>query len=221
MDFSPYREMLTGKYRSAAENLDFCDGALSTEEDLIGNIWVWQRYLNNGSQVSCNVTFNYSYLGVRWYDGIDAMEHVYYNAPWTLEHKDGYAVLTIDFAEFVGVLRYDVLYNEFYDELYIAQDVLQEDMNIGWEPLYRYMSKPIAPNSIEMAGTWELVWTELEGCQEEAEHGTCFIEIATDYEGLFWISYTAPGSLWKEIMVDREEKICMFLKRSFRKFCWP
>ena len=189
-DFSPYREMLAAKYHNATENIDYWDGVLPTEVDLIGKTWVWQGYLKNGLKVSYCVTFNHGYLNVRWNDGIDAMEHVYYNAPWTLENKDGYAVLTIDFAEFAGVLRYDVLYSQFYDELYIAQDVLQEDMNIGWEPLCRYMTKPIAPKSIEMIGVWELVWTEIEGYREEAEPGTCFLEITTDDEGLYWISYT-------------------------------
>lgn len=189
LDFSPYREMLAANYRSVTENVEW-EAVIPTQEDLIGSTWVWQRYLKDGSEVSCSVTFDQDYLNVRWYDGIDAMEHIYDNAPWTLEHKDGYGVLTIDFAEFAGVLRYDVLYSRFYDELYIAQDVLQEDMNIGWEPLYRYLSKPIAPESVEMAGTWELVWTEIEGYQEEAEPGTCFLEITTDYAGLFRISYT-------------------------------
>ena len=204
LDFSPYREMLAANYRSATENVEW-EAVIPTQEDLIGSTWVWQRYLKDGSEVSCSVTFNQDYLNVRWYDGIDAVEHVYYNAPWTLEHKDGYAVLTIDFAEFAGVLRYDVLYSELYDELYIAQDVLQEDMNIGWEPLYRYMSKPIAPKSIEMAGTWELVWTDLEGYQEEAEPGTCFIEITTDYEGLFWISFTDYA--WPDEYYENKELV--------------
>ncbi len=188
LDFSPYREMLAADYRETLENVEW-EGILPTEEDLIGNTWVWSGYSKVGWEANYSVTFNQGYLDVCWNDGIDPMEHVYNNAPWTLEHKDGYAVLTIDFAEFAGVLRYDVLYSRFYDDLYIIQDVLQEEMNIGWEPLSRYLMKPAAPDPMDMTGTWELVWTEIEGYREEAESNTCFLEITTDYEGLYWISY--------------------------------
>lgn len=188
-DFSPYREMLMADYQSMQENLEW-EGVLPTEEDLIGNTWTWYSYRKDGLDASYSVTFNGGYLTVRWNDGIDTMDHIYENAPWELSYEDGYAVLSIDFGEFAGIRRYNLLYSQFYGSLYFGMDVLQEEMPIGWEPLYRYMGEPIMPDPMEMAGTWELAWTEVEGDRNEAEPETCMIEITTDYEGLFWISYT-------------------------------
>ena len=43
---------------------------------------------------------------------------------------------------------------------------------------------------IEMVGTWELAWTEVEGDRNEAAPGGCTVEITTDGTGFFWISYS-------------------------------
>ena len=43
---------------------------------------------------------------------------------------------------------------------------------------------------IEMVGTWELAWTEVEGDRNEAAPGGCTVEITTDGMGFFWISYS-------------------------------
>jgi hypothetical protein len=43
---------------------------------------------------------------------------------------------------------------------------------------------------IEMVGTWELSWTEVEGDRNEAAPGGCTVEITTDGTGFFWISYS-------------------------------
>ena len=42
---------------------------------------------------------------------------------------------------------------------------------------------------IEMAGTWELTWTEVEGDRVESAPGGCTVEITTDGMGFFWLSY--------------------------------
>ena len=42
---------------------------------------------------------------------------------------------------------------------------------------------------IEMVGTWELGWTEVEGDIQGAEDG-CIVEITTDGMGFFWLSYS-------------------------------
>lgn len=189
LDFSPYRELLITDYQSMKENPEW-EGILPTEETLIGNTWVWNGFSKTGLETSCMITFSQDYLTVRWKDGIDPVEHIYENAAWELTHQDGFAVLSIDFQEFAGVLRYNILYSEFYGDLHVAMDVLQEDMPIGEEPLYRYMMKPIAPTPAEMIGTWELVWTEMEGYREHVEPGRGFIEITADSNDLFRISYT-------------------------------
>lgn len=43
---------------------------------------------------------------------------------------------------------------------------------------------------IEMVGTWELTWTEVEGDRVESAPGGCTVEITTDGMGFFWLSYS-------------------------------
>jgi hypothetical protein len=43
---------------------------------------------------------------------------------------------------------------------------------------------------IEMVGTWELAWTEVEGDRLESAPGGCTVEITTDGMGFFWLSYS-------------------------------
>jgi len=43
---------------------------------------------------------------------------------------------------------------------------------------------------IEMVGTWELTWTEVEGDRVESAPGGCTVEITTDGTGFFWLSYS-------------------------------
>ena len=189
MDFSPYREMLAAEYRRIKEDAEW-EAVLPTKQMLIGNTWMWSGYLKDGRETRYSVTFREDTLSVSWNDGIDRMDHAYPDAAWELTYEGDYAILSIDFREFAGVLRYNLLYSEFYEELYVAQDVVQEDMNIGWEPLFRFLGKPFTPDPVDMVGTWELIWTEVEGDRNEAEPGSQTIEITTDYEGLYWISYT-------------------------------
>ena len=205
MDFSPYREMLAAEYRRIKEDAEW-EAVLPTKEMLIGNTWMWSGYLKDGRETRYSVTFREDTLSVSWNDGIDRMDHEYPDAVWELTYEGDYAILSIDFREFAGVLRYNLLYSMFYESLYVAQDVVQEDMNIGWEPLSRFLTKPTTPDPTDMAGTWELVWTEVEGDRSEAAPGSQTIEITTDYEGLYWISYTdSERSGWsyynKELVV--------------------
>lgn len=187
-DFSSYRELLAADYRSMKENIEWA-GVLPTEDMLIGNTWVWYGYLKDGRKVSYRMTFDEGALSVFWNDGIDIIDQEYLDAPWKLTYEEGFAVLSIDFEGFAGVHRYNLMYSEFYGDLYVGMDVLQDEMPIGWEPLYRHMTQPVTPDPIEMAGTWELAWTEVEGDRNVAEPGLQIIEIKTDYDGLYWISY--------------------------------
>ena len=180
--------MLIENYARTLENYEW-EAVLPTEEMLIGNTWMCSDYLMNGEEAYYSVTFAEDTLTVNWNNGVDIIDHEYTDAPWELTYEEGYAVLSIDFQEFAGVLRYNLLYSQFYDYLYVAMDVLQEQMPIGWEPLSRNLMPPGTPDPTDMAGTWEMAWTEMEGYQEETTPGTCFIEITTDYEGLFWINY--------------------------------
>ena len=105
-DFSPYRELLLAEYHSMNG-----EWKKPTAEMLIGTTWVWDRFLKDGREVSYQVTFGEDALSVRWNDGIDEENHEYPDAAWELTEEEGFAVLSIDFREFAGVLRYDLMYH--------------------------------------------------------------------------------------------------------------
>jgi hypothetical protein len=99
-DFSPYRELLLAEYRSMNG-----EWTKPTAEMLTGTTWVWDGYLKDGREVSYRLTFAEDTLSVRWNDGIDEEDHEYADAAWELAEEEGFAVLSIDFREFAGVLR--------------------------------------------------------------------------------------------------------------------
>ena len=170
LDFSSYREMLTKDYLEMKVDIEG-EWVMPTAEMLVGTTWVWEGWTKDSREVSYQVTFDADTLSVRWNDGIDEEDHEYPDARWELTYEDGYAVLSIDFREMAGILRYDLLYSEVYDYLYFGMDVLQEEMPIGWEPLYRYLLPPLTPEPVEMLGYWELEWTEVEGYREYVDPG--------------------------------------------------
>lgn len=184
-DFSPYQELLMADYRYMKDS----GWVMPTAGMLAGTTWRWQGYLKDGRDVSYQVEFEEATLSVRWNDGIDEEDHVYTNAAWDLTYDEGFAILAIDFREFAGVLKYDLMYHEDFEQLYVGIDVVQEEMPIGWEPTHRFLTRSEAPDPTEMVGTWELAWTEVEGDRNEAEPDVQSIEITMDGDGLFWINY--------------------------------
>ena len=186
-DFTPYREFLQTKH----SKLKAEDWSAPTAESLAGSRWVWYGYLKDGREVSYQLFFEEDLLSVIWNDGIDEADHEYLYTDWELTQEDGFGVLTINFGEFAGIRRYNLLYHEFYDELYVAMDTLQEDLPIGEEPLRRFLSKPYAPEPVEMVGVWELAWTEIEGDRNEAKPGECTIEILSSASAGLMMSYTS------------------------------
>ena len=199
LDFSSYREMLTKDYLEMKVDIEG-EWVMPAAEMLVGTTWVWEGWTKDSREVSYQVTFDADTLSVRWNDGIDEEDHEYPDARWELTDEDGYAVLSIDFREMAGVLRYDLLCSEVYDCLYFGMDVLQEEMPIGWEPLYRYMLPPLTPEPVEMLGEWELAWTEVEGYRENVEPGTENISIFLNDDNGFRITLTDavfPGKSFK------------------------
>lgn len=185
-DFSPYRELLMEEYQAALGSE--AEMALPTEEDLYGKTFTWEGWTKDGREVSYAVSFSWTTLSAYWNDGAES--HEYIDAPWELTYEGDYAVLTVDFGEFAGVLRYNVLYSEIFESLYIAQDVLQEEMNIGWEPLYRVLYQAAAPDPTMLEGTWVLEYTEVEGYKSYDLAGTQVIEITPKSSDIYRISLT-------------------------------
>ena len=186
-DFSPYREIIMAKHSHMKDT----QWKMPTAETLAGTTWVWDGFLKDGRETSYQVFFEEDILSVRWNDGIDEQDHEYLYAPWELTYDEGFAILSVDFGQMAGILRYNLLYHDDHELLYVAMDAVQEDMPIGWEPLYRYLMKPATPEPTEMIGTWELAWTQVEGDRNEAEPGACTIEIRSAASAGLLMSYTS------------------------------
>ena len=184
-DFSPYRELLMARHSGMKDS----GWAMPTKESLTGTTWSWSGFLKDGRDVSYEVTFDVDTLSVRWNDGIDEAGHEYLHAAWELSYDEEFAILAIDFREMAGVLRYNLLYHEAFEELYVAIDAVQEEMPIGWEPLYRYLMRTVAPEPTELIGSWELAWTEVEGDRSDEEQGTRWIEIFSAASGDLLMTY--------------------------------
>ena len=185
--FSSYREFLMAKH----SNMKDTEWVMPTAEMLAGSEWKWSGYLKDGREVSYRLIFEESVLSVIWNDGIDEMDHEYLYAPWELTYDEGFAILSIDFQEMAGIVRYNLLYHEASEQMYVGMDAVQEEMPIGWEPLYRILSRSEAPEVVELVGTWELAWTEIEGDRSEAEPGSCRITIMSAAAGGLLLSYTS------------------------------
>lgn len=184
-DFSPYREMLIADYKNMEG-----EWITPTTEMLIGTTWIWERFNKAGLEVSYQVTFAENTLSVLWYDGIDTDAHEFPDAEWELSYEDGYAILSIDFREMAGVLRYNLLYHEIYEMMYFGMDVVQEEMPISWEPLYRYMMLQVVPEPVEMVDDWELAWIQVEDDMQYVEPDTECISIFLNDQNVFRITLT-------------------------------
>ena len=57
------------------------------------------------------------------------------------------------------------------------------------EPAYQFLMKPDNPEPIDLIGSWELAWTEVEGDWSDEEQGTRWIEIYTAASGDLLMSY--------------------------------
>ena len=186
-DFSPYAESLAKDYREfAAEGWEH-----PTEEDLIGVTWGYYSYLEGNRKAAYQVTFQEDTCTVRWSDGMDEI-HEYQDAAWELTREGDFTILSIDFREFAGVLRYNLLIEREYALLYTIVDASEGFVQAGLEPLDQLL-EPIAPapDPSGMVGAWELAWTEVEGDRNEADAGRMTIVITEGGgENRFRISMT-------------------------------
>ena len=188
LDFSAYDEFLTTNYFDMLGS----GWEIPTEEDLVSNTWYWSGTVRGQRYVQNMVTFHEDTLQVRWNDGLEDAFHEYPDAAWELTYDEGFAVLTMDFREFAGVLRYNLLIHKASGTLYTAQDMSGGQLTPGWDSLYCHMEymPAFVQEPMEARGRWERFRTEIEGYQEDSEPGSCFIEIAGTSEDDLWISYT-------------------------------
>ncbi len=187
-DFTPYAELLADSY------FDMMEWGYSIPEtrDLLDTVWGWESDLDDGRYVSYLIAFDEGTAYVRWNDGIDEADHEYPNAPWKLTYEEGFAVLTIDFGNFEGELRFNVLKDDEGNCLYITADAScgYVDPRVGFLSRYMDARSLDAPDPMDMVGTWERFQWETEGYLEKDTSGACTIVIKGETEDALTISFT-------------------------------
>ena len=190
-DFSAYAEVLRAEYFEIMG-----EGWLSpTKWDLIGTNWYCLEYTEDNREVSYVLTFNEDTLSIEWNDGFDEEYHVYPDAQWDLEYVDGITVLTVDFREFAGILKYNLLLEPKSDFLYTTVDMSDGIVEPGMERFDRVLKrwKTESFDLSQLIGTWELGWTEVEGDRDHDRAGMATITVTGDPEGTMYISYEDEG----------------------------
>lgn len=190
-DFSAYAEVLRAEYFEIMG-----EGWLSpTKWDLIGTSWYCLEYTQDNREVSYVLTFGEDTLCVEWNDGFDVEDHVYPDAQWDLEYVDGITVLTVDFREFAGVLKYNPLLDPELDYLYTTVDMSDGTVELGVERFDRVLKrwKTDSSDLSRLIGTWELGWTEVEGYRDYDRAGMAIITVTGDPEDTLYISYEDEG----------------------------
>lgn len=191
-DFTPYAECLASDYFE----LQGDNWELPAREDLIGKAWGMVELMKDGRETFSLISFDADTAYVRWTTGYENGYHEFEDASWELTYEQGFAVLTIDFREFAGVLRYNILYDETTGWLYTMVDASTGHVTPEYLKLYRYL-EPIsinAPEPMEMVGNWVRFRYEIEGYEEEDTSGACTFQISGASEDYLTISYTDASS---------------------------
>lgn len=186
-DFSAYAEVLRAEYFEI-----MAEGWLSpTKWDLIGTAWYCFEYTDDNREVSYELTFDEDTLSIVWNDGFDAEDHVYPDATWDIEYVDGITVLTVDFREFAGILKYNLLLEPKSDYLHTTVDMSDGAVAPGMERFERVLKRWRTDSSdlSQLIGTWELACTEVEGYRDYDRAGMATITITGDPEDTMYISY--------------------------------
>ena len=193
-DFSAYNEYCAYNYLQNL-NDEYWDYEYPTKDDLVNTAWGGEDYIFGELASQYKVRFYENTLDVSWTD-IYGEDHEYLGATWELTQNGDFSVLAIDFGEFAGVLRYNLLIDKEYGELYTTVDVTNGKIEPGLEVLSRSLYEKTfnVPNPMDMVGSWERYLTEFEGYEEETAPGECTIVITGDSEDSLYISYSDRSS---------------------------
>lgn len=191
-DFTSYSEALAADYA----NMQKEGWSLPEKEDLVGKAWGHEITLSDGRRETCLISFDKNAAYVRWNEGVGEEDHEYIEAEWVLSRKNGFAVLSIDFGEFAGILRYNLLYNKEYRQLFTMMDASTDSVEPGYECLYRYLEPRSmdVPDPVEMVGTWKRFQWETDGYREDDTSGTHTIVITGETQTDLTISFTNKES---------------------------
>lgn len=136
-DFTHYAEQMILQHSKMKDT----GWSLPTVEQLEGTAWQWEGYAEDGRYLYYWFQFDDGTLQVNWNDGFDEENHYYPDAAWELSYDEGAALLEIDFREFAGVLRYNLLLNEECDTLYTFADFTTGEVYFDGLALRRVLSR--------------------------------------------------------------------------------
>lgn len=194
LDFSSYAEILTADYFDMLER-----GWEELEEETLLGTWSYEGY-EGERYTTYQVRFKEDTADVFWNDGYSNEDYEYLDVPWELKKENGFVVLIMDFGEFAGRLRYNLLIDREEGSLYTALDASTGEVETGFLTQHRFLysdgeaSTPAgsAPAVTDMIGTWELAYTLAEGYQDESRAGMCTVEIISSASSGLLMSYTDP-----------------------------
>lgn len=193
-DFSAYTEMLEQTHLSLAKS----GWLIPTAQALTGTSWYWDCWVDSESiYLEYDLLFEEGTAFVRWYDNIDGDYAVCAAAPWSLEYIGNAALLTLDFGGFAGERNYHVLINDSGDSLFIMSGVLTGNPPLDGEGLFRYMERSDlseAPDPMEMVGSWQRLYYEVEGYRQDSAPGEATLVIEGNSPETLTASYTQKES---------------------------
>ena len=189
MDISPYEEMLLARYASVKAESGWI---APTKAELENTTWYCDGYTEAGNRYEYRVSFHENTADVQWNPGYGETSE-YTDAQWSLK-EDNICVLTMDFGEFAGVRKYDLLVNLDNGEMYIAVDVTEKTLTRDSEAQFSFLaldqSQPKETSPMDMVGRWERIQTEVDGSVEETPAGQVTITITGATEAELKITYT-------------------------------
>jgi hypothetical protein len=185
LDVSPYHHMLLSDYHVLLNGEDGEDFAPNAQ-DLIGTGWYDDGYDMDGNYYLYKMLLHDGTMDVYWCYGENDEIYEYLGAPWTLEHKNGVAVLTVDFGYFAGVKSYNLLMNQTDGTLYTAVDATSGPIENQWERQYRFLLTTEVSRDVDDAlGSWVRIYTMVE--DDIQENDQCSVVIYGSEEDGYWI----------------------------------
>lgn len=189
MDFSAYEALLEREYRTLSESTWYAPAA----QELQGTSWRWETWVDAMSMyLDQEIFFEETTAFVRWYDNNEEAYQVCQNVPWSLESAGDAAVLTLDFGGFAGERSYNVLLHDSGEVFFIMANVFAGEPIAHSEALRCYMNWSDlceAPDPMEMVGTWQRAYFEVEGYREESAPGDATLVVEGASEDALYISY--------------------------------
>ena len=189
-DFSGYADTLEAEYRSLVGNGWF----IPSEQDLLGTSWYFDAWVDiENLYIEQEILFEEDTVFIRWYDDLYEDYSIFTAIPWSLEVSEDAATLTLEFDDFGWERTYNILLHDSGEGFFIMENVAGGNYIREDEALSRYMiwsDLAEAPDPMEMVGTWQRAYFEVEGYREDSAPGDATLVIEGVSEDALFISYT-------------------------------